>query len=297
MQKVIVVVGQTSTGKSDLAVRVAKRFGGEVIIADSRQVYKGIDLGSGKISQEEMEGVPHHLQDIADPKENFSVYGYRKLAEKKIKEIINRGNLPIIVGGTGFYVDALTMGIVLPRVPPNPKLREKLQKKSAAVLFARLKRIEPSRAATIDPRNKVRLIRAIEIVSALGWVPKLRRAVPKFEFIKIGLLFPERVLKKRIRTRLRKRLRAGMVIELERLHKRGTPWKRFEEMGFDQKYVALYLQGRLNDRELQDVLFTANWRYAKRQMRWFKRDKEIHWFKPYQFPQIFSFLREMLASV
>ena len=294
MQKVIVVVGQTSTGKSNLAVRIAKRFGGEVVIADSRQVYKGINLGSGKTSPEEMQGIPHHLQDIVDTRENFSVYDYRRLAEKKIREIVDRGKLPIVVGGTGFYVDALTLGIVLPQVPPNPALREKLKDKSAAALFARLKRIDPSRAATIDPRNKVRIIRAIEIASALGWVPKLRRAVPKFEYIKIGLLFPDKTLKKRIKTRLRGRLRKGMAAELHDLHKKGVPWKRFEEMGFDQKYVALYLQGRLEDKELREKLLAANWQYAKRQMRWFKRDKEIRWFKPHQFPQIMGYLREML---
>jgi len=295
-QKVIVIVGQTSTGKSDLAVRMAKRFDGEVVIADSRQIYKGIDLGSGKISQEKMGGIPHYLQGIIDPRENFSVHVYRKLAEKKIKEIAGRGKLPIVVGGTGFYVDALTAGIVLPEVPPNLRLRKKLAKRSAPALYAGLKRIDPARATTIDSNNKVRLIRAIEIASALGWVPKPRRGIPKFEFIKIGLIFPERILKKRIATRLRARLRKGMAVELRRLHEEGIPWRRFEELGFDQRYIALYLQGKIPQKEMLEKLLQANWRYAKRQMTWFKRDSEIRWFRPHQFPQIGSYVKEMLLS-
>jgi len=296
MEKVIVIVGQTSSGKSDLAVRVAKKFGGEVIIADSRQIYRGINLGSGKITKEEMRGVPHHLLDIAEPEDNFSVFKYKKLAEKKISEILARGRVPIVSGGTGFYVDALTQGTILPEVPPDPILRRRLAGLKPPALLAQLKRLDGARAAEIDPNNKIRLIRAIEIAKTLGWVPKPRRAVPKFEFIKIGLLFPEKILERRIRTRLRKRLRQGMAHELDMLHSRGIPWKRFEEMGFDQKHVAAYLQGRLNEKELMEKLLAANWRYAKRQMRWFKRDQEIRWFRPHQFPQIFPYLKEVLVS-
>ncbi|MEK7569765.1 MAG: tRNA (adenosine(37)-N6)-dimethylallyltransferase MiaA [Patescibacteria group bacterium] len=294
-KKVVVIVGQTSTGKSALAIRVAKKFGGEIIIADSRQIYKGLDLGSGKTTKDEMKGVPHHLQDIADPMRHFSVFEYTKLAEEKIEEVLDRNKLPIIVGGTGFYVDALTRGTVLPRVPPNSQLRKKLKKKSAAELFAELKRIDPARAATIDAKNKVRLVRAIEIAGALGWVPKLRMGIPKFKFVKIGLTFPDRMLKKRIRARLRQRLRKGMAVELRRLHEEGVPWKRFEELGFDQRFIALYLQGKLTEKEIFPKLLQKNWQYAKRQFAWFKRDEEIKWFAPPQFPKIMDYLHEALS--
>src|SRR3989344_4003068 len=173
-KKVIVIVGQTSTGKSDLAVKMAKRFDGEVVIADSRQVYRGVDLGSGKITKEEMKSVPHHLLDIADPRENFSVYEFKKLAEKKIKEIIRRNKVPIVTGGTGFYIDAITKGIVLPNVPPNPRLRRDLEETSTEDLALRLQKIDPERAKTIDLKNRVRLVRAIEIAKYLGKVPKLK---------------------------------------------------------------------------------------------------------------------------
>jgi len=294
--KIIVIVGQTSSGKSDLGVNLAKKFNGEVIVADSRQIYKGINLGSGKITEEEMKGIPHHLLDLVDPKKNFSVHQFKKAAEKKIVEILRRGKVPIITGGTGFYVDAIIKGMVLPNVPPDPLLRKKLSKLTANELWLELSRRDPVRAKEIDKNNPVRLIRAIEIARYLGRVPRLGQARPKYEFIKIGLLFPEKILRKRIKARLRRRLRKGMAMELQALHEKGVSWERFEKLGFDQKYIALYLQGKLNENELQEKLLQANWNYAKRQMTWFKRDKEIRWFRPHQFPQIPSLVKELLLS-
>jgi tRNA dimethylallyltransferase len=133
--KVIVILGQTATGKSDLAVRIAKKINGEIISADSRQVYKKLDIGTGKITAKEMRGVPHHLLDVANPKHRFTVVEYKKLAEEKIKEIIARGKIPIICGGAGLYIDAITKGVIFPEVPPNNKLRKKLYSKSAIALF------------------------------------------------------------------------------------------------------------------------------------------------------------------
>ncbi len=296
MEKIIVVVGSTSTGKSDLAVRVAKRFGGEIIVADSRQIFKGIDLGSGKTTKEEMRGVPHHLISLIDPRRRFSVAEYKKLAERKIKKIVSNGKIPVIVGGTGFYVDALTRGLVLPQVPPQKRLRKKLAQKSTVELATILKRLDPDRARSIDLKNKVRLVRAIEIARHFGRVPKPQINPPPYEFIKIGLLFPDRILKKRIKTRLRERLRKGMAAELHDLHQKGISWKRFEQLGFDQRYTALYLRGKLNEKELLEKLHQENWRYAKRQWRWFKRDSAIRWFRPHQFPQILPYLKEMLSG-
>ena len=290
--RVIVIVGQTSTGKSDLAVRVAKKFNGEVLIADSRQIYKGIDLGSGKITREEMREIPHHLLDVADLRKNFSVFKYKKLATRAIENILERGKTPIITGGTGFYVDVITKGMILPNVSPSPRLRRNLAGIPTETLALKLRKIDPERAKTIDLKNSVRLIRAIEIAKHFGRVPKIKTEPQKYEFKKIGLLFPERILKKRIKTRLRNRLRKGMALELHALHERGVPWKRFEELGFDQKYTALYLRGKLTEVELLEKLLQANWRYAKRQMTWFKRDKEIRWFRPHQFPQIFNYIKE-----
>jgi len=278
LPRVIVILGQTATGKSDLAVKIAKKLDGEVISADSRQVYTGLDLGTGKITEKEMQGIPHHLLDVANPKNKFSVSEYKKLADQKIKEIISRGKIPIICGGTGFYIDAVVNNIVFPEVPPNENLRKILNKKSAEELFKMLQKLDKVRAKNIDSKNKVRLIRAIEIAKALGKVPKITQATPRHEFIKIGLFLPVNILKEKINKRLLARIKNGMLKEMENLHKKGLSWKRMEELGLEYRYVALYLQKKISKEEIIQKLNSEIYKYAKRQMTWFKRDKEIKWF-------------------
>ena len=264
--KVIVILGQTATGKSNLAVKIAKKIHGEIISADSRQVYKGLDIGTGKITEKETRGVPHHLIDIANPKQKFTVVQYKKLAEEKIKEIIARGNTPIICGGTGFYIDAITKGVVFPEVPPNIKLRKTLAKKSEVEVFKILKKIDKERAKTIDSKNKVRLIRAIEIAKALGKVPKITEVKPKYKFIKIGLYLPPDELKKKITKRVKGMFKAGLLDEIKKLKKSGVSDKKFKEFGFE------YFK------PTEENVINETIKYAKRQMTWFKRDKEIKWF-------------------
>ncbi|OGI60502.1 tRNA (adenosine(37)-N6)-dimethylallyltransferase MiaA [Candidatus Nomurabacteria bacterium RIFCSPHIGHO2_01_FULL_37_25] len=292
--RIIVILGQTATGKSDLAVKIAKKIGGEIISADSRQVYKGLDIGTGKITEKEMQTIPHYLLDVANPKKQFTVAQYKILADKKIKEVIDRDKIPILCGGTGFYIDAVTKGMIFPKVPPNKKLRKDLEQKTAETLFNILKKLDKDRAKSIDSKNKVRLIRAIEIAKALGEVPKITEATPPYKFIKIGLKVPEKTLKRKIRIRLRKRIRSGMAIELYNLRKAGVPWKRFIELGFDQKYIALFLQGKISNKEMLEKLFKSNWQYAKRQMTWFKRDKEIKWFSPVSYKKIKIYIENKL---
>ena len=281
--KIIIVLGQTSTGKSDLAVKIAKSIKlpmcGEIISADSRQIYKGLDIGSGKITKKEMKGVPHHLLSIALPEKRFSVAEYKALAEKCIVEILKRGNVPIICGGTGFYIDAITKGIIFPEVKPNSQLRKKLEKKSVVELFALLKIMDKKRARNIDKKNKRRIIRAIEIAEELGEVPSLKNEVSPYQFIKIGILLKDEVLKKRIKRRLLLRIRKGMVVEVRNLNKSGISWKRLEELGLEYKYVALYLQKKISKKEMIKSLQKEIFKFAKRQMTWFKRDDKILWIK------------------
>ncbi len=266
MKKIIVILGQTATGKSSLAVKIAKKMGGEIISADSRQVYTGLDIGTGKITKKEMKGVPHHLLDIANPKRKFSVALYKKLAENKIKEIIARGKIPIICGGTGFYIDAITKGVIFPEVPPNAKLRKELTTKSAIALFKVLKKLDTDRAKNIDPNNKIRLIRAIEIAKTLGKVPKITKVMPSYKFIKIGLyLLPDK-LKKKVETRVKKMFQNGLLNEIKKLKKAGVSEKRFQELGFEY-FNPTY-----------EKVVNGTLQYAKRQITWFKRDKEIKWF-------------------
>ncbi|MBP9711444.1 MAG: tRNA (adenosine(37)-N6)-dimethylallyltransferase MiaA [Candidatus Pacebacteria bacterium] len=278
MQKVFVILGQTTTGKSALAVKLAKKINGEIISADSRQVYTGLNIGSGKVTKKEMAGVPHHLLDVVSLKKKFSVAEYQKLANSVITEIIKRGKVPIIVGGTGFYIDAVTKGIVLPEVPPNPKLRKELEKKSLSQLVTMLKKLDPARVKNIDVKNKVRLIRAIEISKTLGKVPKIKIMKPAYEFVQLGLFLPEKKLRSKISTRLKSRMTQGMLREAKSLNKNGLSWKRMRELGLEYRFMALHLEGKINKKEMIEKLEKEIYQYAKRQMTWFKRDQSIIWF-------------------
>lgn len=262
--------GPTATGKSDYAVGLAKKLGGEIISADSRQVYKGLDVGSGKITTREMKGVPHHLIDVASPKRTFSVNYYQKLVKKILPEIITRGKTPIICGGTGFYIDAIVCDTVFPSVPPNRLLRKKLAHASLETLQKQLKKLDPRRYRLIDRQNKVRLIRAIEIATVLGKVP-LTKKTQQYNIEWHYLDFPDDMLKKRIHDRLFKRMKQGMVVEVERLHRQGVSWKRLESFGLEYRFLALYLQKKLSKKEMLEQLEKAIWQYAKRQRTWFKK--------------------------
>lgn len=314
-QKIIVILGPTASGKSALAVRLAKKLartkwggfkGGEIISADSRQVYKDLNIGTGKITKKEMAGVPHHLLDVVNPKKRFTVVEYQKLAREKIAEIFSRGKLPIICGGTGFYISALVDGMVLPDVPPDPKLRARLKKETPETLFDMLLKLDPRRAKTIDPKNARRVIRAIEITKALGKVPNLQLTTDDpqhYRALQIGISITPQELKKKITIRLFARLRSangqarisrGMITEVKQLHKNGLSWKRMEELGLEYRYLALYLQGKITKEEMTTKLQTEIWRYAKRQITWFKRDKRIFWFKLTDISKIHKHIQNFL---
>jgi len=288
--KIIVILGQTSTGKSDFAVEIAKKINGEIISADSRQVYKGMNLGTGKITKKEMRGIPHYLLDICSPSKSFSVNDFKKLADEKIEEILKKGKIPIICGGTGFYLDSVVNNIKFPEVPPNKKLREELSKKTSSELFEILKKLDSKRAENIDQNNSVRLIRAIEIATSLGKVPSLQtldvcnndsvRRWTSENFIKIGLTLPPEILKERIKIRLLFRIKKGMLKEIKNLHDKGISWKRMNELGLEYRYGALEIQGKMNKKEMIEKLNTEIWHFAKRQNTWFKRDKNIIWINP-----------------
>lgn len=294
-KKIIVILGPTATGKSDLAVFLAKKFDGEVISADSRQVYKGLDIGTGKITKKEMAGIPHHLLDVTNPKRVFTVSEYKKLAENALEKIWKRGGLPIICGGTGFYIQALVDGIILPEVPPNKKLRKKLEKKSAAELFAILKKLDPRRAKEIDAKNPRRLIRAIEIAKYLGKVPNLAIRPPSDTgILQIGIDLPDRILKERIIKRLNARIKQGMIIEAKRLRRKGLSWKRMGALGLEYSYLAQYLQRKITKEQMITELERAIWQYAKRQRTWFKRDTRIMWFQPQHMKRVERLVRKFL---
>jgi len=280
--KLIVILGPTASGKTDLSIKLAKKFKGEVVSADSRQVYKGMDIGTGKVTKKEMQNIPHYLLDIVSPKTRFDVVKYRKKALKAIKDIQKRNKLPFLVGGTGFYIQAVIDGITIPQVKPDWKLRKRLEKKSIKELFSMLKKLDPKRAKTIEKDNPRRLIRAIEIVlKTKKPVPKLKKQ-PIKDVLILGIKKEKDALETLIYKRLLKRLKTGMIAEVKRLKQSGVTWKRLEEFGLEYKYVALYLQNKITKQEMIKRLKKEIKYYAKRQMTWFKRDKRIHWIKTYK---------------
>jgi len=291
-KKLIVILGPTASGKSEMAVRIAKKFNGEIISADSRQVYKGMDIGTGKVTKKEMKGIPHYLLDVVSPKKRFTVVQYRKLALKAIDKIFKKGKIPILCGGTGFYIQAVVDGITIPEVVPNWKLRKKLEKKTAEELYKILKKLDPQRAKKIEKKNPRRLIRAIEIAIKIGSVPILKKKPLPYPVLMIGIKKEKEELKKLIRKRLLKRLKKGMIKEVKKLHKKGVSWKRLEEFGLEYRFVSQYLQKKLNYNQMVNLLQKEIEHYAKRQMTWFtrqnfaqqnlggfKRNKRIHWIK------------------
>ena len=279
-KKIIPIVGPTASGKSDFAVWLAKKINGEVISCDSRQVYRGLDIGSGKITKRQMRGVPHHLLSIASPKRTFTAQDYKNHAEDALKKIYKNGKIPIICGGTGFYLDTLLETVQLPNVPPNKLLRKKLEKKTVKELFSKLERLDPRRAKSIDKNNKPRLIRALEIIDYLGFIPKSKKTKSPYDALYIGINIEKDILRKKIHNRLSARIKKGMFDEVERLHKKGLSWNRMEKLGLEYRYLARYFQNKLSYEETLEQLENAIWQYSKRQLTWFAKNKKITWLKP-----------------
>jgi len=278
--KVVVIVGPTASGKSGLAIKLAKKFNGEVVSADSRQVYRGMNIGTGKVTKKEMAGIPHHLLDVASPKFQFSAAQYKKLAEKKVKNIVGRNRIPFIVGGTGFYIDALTRPGLMADVPPNEELRKLLAKRGQEELAEELKGVDRQTWERIDRKNPRRLIRAIEVAAALGGVPinNLQERAD-WEILTLGIDPGPDILKKKIEKRLLERLKQGMIAEVKKLKNSGLTWKKLDEFGLEYRHVAHFLRGQMSKEKMTSDLLSDINRYAKRQRNWFKRNKNICWVK------------------
>jgi tRNA dimethylallyltransferase len=303
MNKILVIVGPTSSGKSELAVKFAKHFNGEIISCDSRQIYKGMDLGTGKVEGKwnkqktckihgrefyrsfVYKNIPHHLIDFINPKSRYSAALFQLDAKKTIDDILSRDKLPILCGGTAHWIDAVVFDQPIPAVKPNLKLRMKLEKKSADNLYRRLKKLDPVRAKNIDKSNKRRLIRALEIVITTGKpVPTLSTdhySLPTYNALWLGINPPQAELFTKIKKRLGQRLNLGMAKEVLRLHGQGLSWKKLESFGLEYKFIALYLQKKVTYDEMFEQLLLAIQHYSKRQMTWWKRNKEIKWITSY----------------
>jgi tRNA dimethylallyltransferase len=281
-KKLIVILGPTASGKTELAIKLAKKFNGEIVNADSRQVYKGMDIGTAKPTKKEMRGVPHHLLDVASPKRKFTVAQYRKLALKAIERIQKKGKIPFLVGGTWFYIRAVVDGLVIPKVPPDWKLRKKLEKKSPQELYEILKKLDPERAKTIENENKRRLIRAIEICKKIGKVPPLKFNPLPYPVLMIGIKRAKNELMERIRKRFFEWLKKGLILEVIKLQKIGVSFKRIEEFGMHYREIAKYLRGKISEKEMIENSIKENQNYAKKQLNWFKKDKRVKWINNYR---------------
>lgn len=278
--RVLAIVGPTATGKTALSIALAQQLNGEIISADSRQVYRGLNLGTGKVTTEEAQGVPHHLIDVADPAERFTVHDFVRLGHAAIADIAARGKVPIIAGGTGLYIDALLGRRLLDAPPPDPALRARIVTLDVTMLREELKRVDPERYARTDLKNRRRVERALEI--ALSKVrPCSARpcpVTPAYTVSWIGLTLPREELKERIRARLAARLAAGMLDEARTLLKHGVNVSRMEELGLEYRYMARHLAGALPYDDMVTQLEREIYQYAKRQLTWFKPNTAITWF-------------------
>lgn len=267
--RLILVAGPTASGKTARAVDEALKRGGEIISVDSRQVYRTLDIGTEKIKPEEMRGVPHHLIDIREPEDSYSAGDFRDDATRFIEDIHARGKIPILAGGTHFYFDALLRGIP-EAVPTNPALQSKLADVSSEELFARLQKLDPRRAVELDPKNRRRLIRALEIIEAKGSVPERESLTEKYEVEWIVLNPEAEELKPRIEARLEEALEKGLIEEVRRTRERVGD-VRLNELGLEYRIVGEYLRGEREEASLLPALSAKLWQYARRQKAWLRK--------------------------
>ncbi|MFQ6050022.1 MAG: tRNA (adenosine(37)-N6)-dimethylallyltransferase MiaA, partial [Candidatus Paceibacterales bacterium] len=287
------ILGPTAVGKTDLAIKLAKKFNGEIISADSRQIYKGMTIGTAKPKRETgdrrqetsryvVSGIPHHLIDIIYPDENFNVAVYKKRALKVIRDIQKRGKLPFLVGGTGLYIQAIVDNIIFPKVPSRKRMRKELEAKTEKELFKIYKKLDPEGAKFIEKENKRRLIRAIEVckVTKKSFWKQRKRGEPLFNTLQIGIKLPEKELKKRISKRVEKMFKLGLEKEAKNLIKKYKGAYSLQTIGYQE--WSDYFEDKIDKNKVKENIKLHTLQFARRQMAWFKRDKGIYWIKNYR---------------
>ena len=281
-EQVLVICGSTATGKTDLAITLARRVGGEIVNADSRQVYRSMDIGTAKPTPAQRAAAPHHLLDVVDPDEPFTLADYLERAHNAIAGILTRGGLPIVVGGTGLYVRALAQGFAVPRVPPDPCLRAELEMLAEAegspALLARLRRSDPHTAATIDARNPRRLIRAIEVAEATGVsFAAQQKARPRYDALVLGLTADRALLYERADRRVDAMMAAGFLDEVAALYARGYSPDLPALSGLGYRQLGEHLRGVRTLDDAVQATKLATHGFIRRQLTWFRREPGIHW--------------------
>lgn len=286
LPKLIVILGPTASGKTGLSLKLAKKFKGEIVNADSRQIYKGMDIGTGKVVDKK--GVVHYLLDVINPNEDFSLADYKNKAEAAIKNILKRGKVPFLVGGTGLYIQAIVDNLEIPAVPPNKKLRaqfEKELKKPGAIAkwYKKLLKLDPGAAKVVDKNNPRRIIRALEVCLATGQpFSKLReRGELLFDVLQLGITMPREKLYKKIDARVDEMIKEGLIDETRKLLKKYNP-SLPSMSGIGYKEIGEYLNENYSLAEVVQKIKYRTHAYARRQMTWFKKNKRTKWIKNYK---------------
>ena len=291
MPKLIVILGPTASGKTDLGIAVAKKFNGEIISADSRQIFKKMDIGTAKPKGEWrwnglrktffVEDIPHHLLDFLDPGKVFTVAEFRDKALKYTKMAYKAGRVPIIVGGTGLYISAVIDNYIIPRVTPNSKLRKSLSEKSNEELLGLLENLDPDSARVIDKKNKRRIVRALEVCILSGdrFSNQRKKGEELFDVLQIGIDIPREELYKRINVRTEKMIDDGLITEVQKLLKQKYGWNLSSMNSIGYKQLRAYFEGTMDLEKTLELLKRDTRHFARRQMTWFRRDKRINWCK------------------
>ena len=295
LPKIIVIVGPTASGKSALAIKIAKKFNGEIISADSRQIYRGMDIGTAKPKVQGTSGISnfqfiiskkisHYLIDIKNPDENYTVAEYKQDAIKAINKILKKKKLPILVGGTGLYIKSVIDNLNIPEVAPDQKLRKKLEKEiekyGLKYVFEKLIKLDPEAAYIVDPNNPRRIIRALEVAIKTKKPFSVQRKAgkPLFDFLEIGINWPKNILNKRINKRVDLMIEEGLVSEVKNLIKKyGSKQQSFDAIGYRE--IINYLNKKTTLNEAKNLIKKNTRHYAKRQMTWFRKNKRIHWIR------------------
>ncbi len=295
ISNLVVVVGPTAVGKTALAIELAQRFDGEIVSADSRQIYRGMDIGTAKPTPQEQARVSHHLIDVVAPDEPYTLANYQAQAYAAIDGILARGKRPFLVGGTGLYVRAVVEGLRIPRVPPNQELRAQLAQEESAALYERLRALDPDAAARIDPRNVRRTIRALEVCLTTGdkFSDLGRASPPPYSITQIGLTLPRPELYARIDARVERMMADGLVAEVEALAAQGYGWELPSMSGLGYREIGEYLRGQVSLDEAVANIKRDTHDFVRRQYAWFRlRDERIQWFEDAEVEKIVELIAE-----
>jgi len=281
LPRLLVVLGPTASGKSSLGISLAQQFDGEIVSADSRQVYRGLDIGTAKVTAEEQALVPHHLLDVVDVRETFTVSQFQRLAINAINDILARGKQPLLVGGSPHYIQAVVDNLDIPAIPPHKELRQQLEARPLAELLAQLEMLDPQSAATIDRQNPRRVIRALEVclVSGKPFSAQSRNlASPLYSSLLLGIQWPREVLYKRIDQRVDERMGQGMVQEVRNLVEQGVDHERLDALGLEYRFISRWLRGEFkSEAEMVQRLKFAIHDFTRRQLTWFRKETRIVW--------------------